>query len=92
MHRAFRNFNTLSVYFFSLMFSGSSSDLKPRGVAVSFLPGLPAYIIFMCIRYADHINDEERVSTLLNSTIISIKGVIKVQRSSPVKDDTSLTI
>ena len=42
----------------------------------------------MCIRYADHINDEERVSTLLNSTIISIKGVIKVQRSTPVEDDT----
>ncbi|KAG7253119.1 hypothetical protein CRUP_014171, partial [Coryphaenoides rupestris] len=35
------------------------------------------YIIFMCVRYADHLNDEERVSTLLNSTIITIKGVIK---------------
>ncbi|XP_041853636.1 unconventional myosin-Va-like [Melanotaenia boesemani] len=52
-------------------------DLKPRGVAVSFIPGLPAYIIFMCLRYADSVNDEKRVSTLLNSTISSIKGVIK---------------
>ncbi|XP_059191522.1 unconventional myosin-Va-like [Centropristis striata] len=52
-------------------------DLKPRGVAVSFTPGLPAYIIFMCIRYADNVNDDQRVSTLLNSTISSIKGVIK---------------
>ncbi|KAM6936965.1 unconventional myosin-Va-like [Xenentodon cancila] len=52
-------------------------DLKPRGVAVSFLPGLPAYIIFMCLRYADYVNDDKRVSTLLNSTISSIKGVIK---------------
>ncbi|XP_040893941.1 unconventional myosin-Va-like isoform X1 [Toxotes jaculatrix] len=52
-------------------------DLKPRGVAVSFIPGLPAYIIFMCLRYADNVNDDQRVSTLLNSTISSIKGVIK---------------
>uniref|UniRef100_A0A665W1W5 Myosin VAb n=1 Tax=Echeneis naucrates TaxID=173247 RepID=A0A665W1W5_ECHNA len=52
-------------------------DLKPRGVAVNFIPGLPAYILFMCLRYADNVNDEHRVSTLLNSTISSIKGVIK---------------
>ncbi|TKS73569.1 Unconventional myosin-Va [Collichthys lucidus] len=52
-------------------------DLKPRGVAVSFIPGLPAYIIFMCLRYADNVNDDQRVSSLLNSTISSIKGVIK---------------
>ncbi|XP_047451956.1 unconventional myosin-Va-like isoform X2 [Mugil cephalus] len=52
-------------------------DLKPRGVAVSFIPGLPAYIIFMCLRYADNVNDDQRVSTLLNSTISSIKSVIK---------------
>ncbi|XP_034540963.1 unconventional myosin-Va-like isoform X2 [Notolabrus celidotus] len=52
-------------------------ELKPRGVAVSFLPGLPAYIIFMCLRYADNVNDDQRISNLLNSTISSIKGVIK---------------
>ncbi|XP_015256012.1 PREDICTED: unconventional myosin-Va [Cyprinodon variegatus] len=52
-------------------------DLKPRGVAVSFTPGLPAFIIFMCVRYADSVNDDRRLSTLLNSTISSIKGVIK---------------
>ncbi|XP_028306726.1 unconventional myosin-Va-like isoform X2 [Gouania willdenowi] len=53
------------------------TDLKPRGVAVSFTPGLPAYIIFMCLRYADNVNNDQRVSELLNSTISSIKGVIK---------------
>uniref|UniRef100_A0A7N8X613 Myosin VA n=1 Tax=Mastacembelus armatus TaxID=205130 RepID=A0A7N8X613_9TELE len=52
-------------------------ELKPRGVAVNFIPGLPAYIIFMCVRYADSVNDDEGVSTLLNLTITSIKGVIK---------------
>uniref|UniRef100_A0AAZ3NV52 Myosin VAb n=1 Tax=Oncorhynchus tshawytscha TaxID=74940 RepID=A0AAZ3NV52_ONCTS len=54
--------------------------LKPRGVAVNFLPGLPAYILFMCLRHADYSNDDQRVSVLLNSTINSIKGVIKVKR------------
>uniref|UniRef100_A0A3B4YFR2 Unconventional myosin-Va-like n=1 Tax=Seriola lalandi dorsalis TaxID=1841481 RepID=A0A3B4YFR2_SERLL len=49
-------------------------DLKPRGVAVSFIPGLPAYILFMCLRYADNVNDDQRASSLLNSTISSIKG------------------
>ncbi|XP_011474322.1 unconventional myosin-Va [Oryzias latipes] len=52
-------------------------DLKPRGVAVTFTPGLPAYIVFMCLRYTDNISDDRRVSTLLNSTISSIKGVVK---------------
>ncbi|XP_058500889.1 unconventional myosin-Va-like [Solea solea] len=52
-------------------------DMKPRGVAVSFIPGLPAYIIFMCLRYADIVNNEHRVSTLLHCTISSIKGVMK---------------
>uniref|UniRef100_A0A8C7GAK8 Myosin VAb n=1 Tax=Oncorhynchus kisutch TaxID=8019 RepID=A0A8C7GAK8_ONCKI len=55
-------------------------NLKPRGVAVNFLPGLPAYILFMCLRHADYSNDDQRVSVLLNSTINSIKGVIKVKR------------
>lgn len=57
------------------------TDLKPRGVAVSFIPGLPAYIIFMCLRYADNVNNDQRVTALLNSTIGSIKGVIKKRRS-----------
>ncbi|XP_061679061.1 unconventional myosin-Va-like [Syngnathoides biaculeatus] len=52
-------------------------DLKARGVAVRFLPGLPAYIIFMCLRYADRLNDDQRANTLLNSVLYSIKGVIK---------------
>lgn len=54
------------------------SDLKPRGAADAFIPGLPAYIIFMCVRYADCVNDDQRVSALLNSAISSIKGVVKV--------------
>lgn len=54
------------------------SDLRPRGAGGGFIPGLPAYIIFMCVRYADRVNDDQRVTSLLNSAISSIKGVVKV--------------
>ncbi|XP_031420586.1 unconventional myosin-Va isoform X2 [Clupea harengus] len=53
------------------------TDLRPRGVAVSMIPDLPAYILFMCLRHADFANDDQRASKLLNSTINSIKGVVK---------------
>ncbi|XP_076051638.1 dilute class unconventional myosin isoform X4 [Oratosquilla oratoria] len=51
-------------------------ELKPR-VAVTLLPGLPAYILFMCIRHTDHINDDEKVRSLLNNIVNAIKRVIK---------------
>ena len=51
-------------------------ELKPR-LAMTFLPGLPAYVLFMCIRYADMINDDDRVRSLLNSSIQSTKRLIK---------------
>ncbi|PNF43034.1 hypothetical protein B7P43_G08783 [Cryptotermes secundus] len=51
-------------------------DLKPR-VAVSLLPGLPAYILFMCIRHTDFANDDEKVRSLLTATINTIKKVIR---------------
>jgi myosin-5 len=46
-------------------------------VAVSLLPGLPAYILFMCIRHTDFTNDDEKVRSLLTATINTIKKVIK---------------
>jgi myosin-5 len=54
------------------------ADLKPR-LAAQQLPGLPAYILFMCIRHTDYLNDDEKVRTLLTSTINSIKKVVKVR-------------
>ena len=33
----------------------------------------------MCLRYTDNENNDRRVSNLLNSTISSIQGVVKVQ-------------
>ncbi|KAA8596047.1 hypothetical protein FQN60_011338 [Etheostoma spectabile] len=39
--------------------------------------GLPAYILFMCLRHADYVNDDQKVRTLLTSTINSIKKILK---------------
>uniref|UniRef100_A0A8C1XST8 Myosin VAb n=1 Tax=Cyprinus carpio TaxID=7962 RepID=A0A8C1XST8_CYPCA len=61
----------------SKLFKILITELKPRGVAVNLVPGLPAYILFMCLRHADYANDDQRVSTLLNTSINTIKNVLK---------------
>uniref|UniRef100_A0A8C1XXX9 Myosin VAb n=1 Tax=Cyprinus carpio TaxID=7962 RepID=A0A8C1XXX9_CYPCA len=61
----------------SKLFKILITELKPRGVAVNLVTGLPAYILFMCLRHADYANDDQRVSTLLNSSINTIKNVLK---------------
>uniref|UniRef100_A0A665VYM4 Myosin VC n=1 Tax=Echeneis naucrates TaxID=173247 RepID=A0A665VYM4_ECHNA len=48
-------------------------DLKPRGVVVNMIPGLPAYILFMCVRHADYLNDEDKLISLMNAIISAIK-------------------
>lgn len=53
------------------------SEMKPR-MAIQHLPGLPAFIIFMCIRYTDYMNDDEKVRSLLTGTINGIKKTVKV--------------
>nr|XP_046231871.1 unconventional myosin-Vb isoform X3 [Scatophagus argus] len=52
------------------------TDMKPSSVSAT-VPCLPAYILFMCIRHADYINDDQKVESLLTSTINSIKKVLK---------------
>ncbi|KGL79708.1 Unconventional myosin-Vc [Tinamus guttatus] len=52
-------------------------DLKPRGVVVNMIPGLPAHILFMCVRYADYLNDADMLKSFMNVTINGIKQVIK---------------
>ena len=47
-------------------------------MAVNLIPGLPAYILFMCLRHADYVNDDEKVRTLLASTINCTKKILKV--------------
>lgn len=52
-------------------------DMRPSVVSAT-VPCLPAYILFMCIRHADYINDDQKVESLLTSTINSIKKALKV--------------
>ncbi|XP_053127781.1 unconventional myosin-Vc isoform X2 [Hemicordylus capensis] len=52
-------------------------DLKPRGVVVNMIPGLPAHILFMCVRYADYLNDDGMLKSFMNMAINGIKQVIK---------------
>ena len=52
------------------------TDLKPS-VAAEFLPGLPAYVLFMLIRYLDHINDSNRIRDLIEGGISHIKKTVR---------------
>ncbi|KAG7189228.1 hypothetical protein KM043_008789 [Ampulex compressa] len=52
------------------------TDLKPR-VAVTLLPALPAYILFMCIRHTDCINDDDKVRSLLTGYLNAVKRVVR---------------
>ncbi|XP_069043010.1 unconventional myosin-Vb isoform X1 [Lepisosteus oculatus] len=52
------------------------TDMKPQMVSAT-VPCLPAYILFMCIRHADYMNDDQKVHSLLTSTINAIKKVLK---------------
>ena len=45
---------------------------------------LPAYILFMGMRHMDHMNDDEKVRSLLACTINSVKKVVKVSKNSTV--------
>lgn len=55
------------------------TDLKPKGVVVNMIPGLPAYILFMCVRHADYLNDEAKLKSLMNAIIGAVKKVITVR-------------
>ncbi|XP_061532009.1 unconventional myosin-Vc isoform X2 [Phycodurus eques] len=50
-------------------------DLKPKGVAVNMIPVLPAHILFMCIRHADYMNDEDKLQSFMNVTISAVNKV-----------------
>uniref|UniRef100_A0A803TF38 Myosin VC n=1 Tax=Anolis carolinensis TaxID=28377 RepID=A0A803TF38_ANOCA len=46
-------------------------------VVVNMIPGLPAHILFMCVRYADYLNDDGMLKSFMNMTVNGIKQVIK---------------
>ncbi|XP_043358593.1 unconventional myosin-Vb-like isoform X5 [Dermochelys coriacea] len=52
------------------------TDFKPQH-SPGALPGLPAYVLFMCFRHADSIPDEYRIRSLFTAAISGIKRVVK---------------
>lgn len=52
------------------------TDLTPR-TAITLMPGTPAYILFMCIRYTDLLNADHQVKTLLTNFILNVKKLYK---------------
>lgn len=53
-------------------------EMNPASVSDA-IPGLPAHVLFMCIRHADHINDDRRMQSLLSNCINSVRKVVKVR-------------
>lgn len=53
------------------------TDLTPR-TAITLLPSLPAYLLFMCIRYTDLLNADTHVKTLLTNYILAVKKMFKI--------------
>merc|ERR1719289_419930 len=51
-------------------------ELKPKSAA-TLLPGLPSYVLFMCIRHTDYTNDDAKLKSLLSGTVNGIKRVVK---------------
>lgn len=47
------------------------TDLEPS-VALKFQPHIPAYVLFMCIRYTDYINDDVMVGIVLEVQTVTI--------------------
>ncbi|XP_053683120.1 unconventional myosin-Va isoform X2 [Sabethes cyaneus] len=60
------------------------TDLKPR-VAVTLTPNLPAYVVFMCIRYTDLVNTDQHVRSLLTRFVQIIKKLYKLPNTAEVR-------
>ncbi|KAM9508315.1 unconventional myosin-Vb isoform 2-T2 [Guaruba guarouba] len=79
VQRKEKNFQGMLEYYKEdepLLIQNLITDLKPQAVSAT-VPCLPAYILYMCIRHADYINDDQKVHSLLTSTINGIKKVLK---------------
>lgn len=60
------------------------SDLTPR-TAITLLPSLPSYLLFMCIRYTDLLNADHQVKTLLTNFILTVKKLYKVPNKIEIR-------
>ncbi|RVE53162.1 hypothetical protein evm_002259 [Chilo suppressalis] len=57
------------------------TDLKPK-IAITLLPGLPAYILFMMLRHTDHVDDEPKMHQLMKAVRIAVKKTVKKRSDS----------
>lgn len=53
------------------------ADYKPQSSPAA-LPDLPAYVLFLCFRHADHCCDEPRARSLVGAAVAAVKRVMKV--------------
>ena len=61
----------------SLLIDKLVLEMQPAQVELD-VPGLPAHLIFMCVRYVDDKNDERLMQDLLTNVVKSIRKVVKV--------------
>ena len=73
----------ISFHFKAYNYISSISDLKPK-VALQMLPGLPAYILFMMVRYTDHLNNDTMVRSLIQGAIATIKRAVKKKGANDI--------
>ena len=59
-------------------------ELEPS-VVEREVPGLPAHLIFMAVRFVDNINDERWMQRLLANAINGIRKTVKVNRCSSLR-------
>ncbi|XP_050522189.1 unconventional myosin-Va isoform X2 [Daktulosphaira vitifoliae] len=59
-------------------------ELRPE-TALKLLPGLPAYILFMCTRYHDFQKDEKRIASFLTTVVKNLQKVMKKRQHQDSK-------
>uniref|UniRef100_A0A8C4R4P1 Methyl-CpG binding domain protein 3b n=1 Tax=Eptatretus burgeri TaxID=7764 RepID=A0A8C4R4P1_EPTBU len=79
--KRFQGMLTYKAEFESHLINNLIIDLNTSELPDGLIPALPAYILFMCVRYGDYTNDESRVHSLLNASITGIKKVLKKNSS-----------
>ena len=53
-------------------------------MALQMLPSLPAYLLFMMVRYTDHLNNDVMVRSLIQGAIATIKRAVKKKGANDI--------
>ena len=57
-------------------------DLRPESFH-GLIPCLPAHMIFMCLRYLDHCNDQQKIAQFTEGIVMAIEQVMQVRNQCP---------